>query len=179
MPTDPLDRLRLDDVPADPPRAFVNALGARLRAALGSRPAHGHAALTASLAYDDAPAAIKWLEDVLGFRTAALYVTDDGNVTFSQLVYRDGAVVLHTRNEEGRLDARGRSSISVLVDTRDDVDRLHEHAVSLGATVLRPPEDAFYGGRGFSLEDPEGNQWHVGSPWLDSDTARTLPQRRI
>ena len=151
----------------------------RARTADDRAGARFHADITPSLAYADAPAAIRWLEDVLGFRTAALYVGDGGRVNFSQLVYRDGAVTVHTASEEGRLEARGRSSISLLVDTRDDVDRAYERAVAAGATVLRPPEDAFYGGRGFSLEDPEGHQWHVGSPWLESDTARDLPERRI
>jgi uncharacterized glyoxalase superfamily protein PhnB len=184
---DPLDRLRLPIEPADPPAAFVTALEARMRNALddlvrtrsADAPGRFHADITPGLAYADAPAAITWLEDVLGFRTVALYVGDDGAVRFSQLVYRRGAVTLHTENDAGRLDQRGRSSIGVLVDTPGDVDRAYERAVAAGAKVAAPLEDAFYGGRGFSLEDPEGNLWHVGSPWLDSDAALHLPERRL
>ena len=185
--TDSLDRLRLPIEPADPPAAFVTALEARMRTALdditrdpsGDRVRRFHADVTAGLAYVDAPAAIRWLEEVLGFRTSALYVGDDGAVRFSQLVYRNGAVTVHTSNDEGRLEARGRSSIGLLVDTPAEVDRAYERAVAAGATVVAPPEDAFYGGRGFSLEDPEGNLWHVGSPWLESDAALNLPERRL
>ena len=64
-------------------------------------------------------------------------------------------------------------------DTPADVDAAHERAVAAGAIVVSAPEDAFYGGRGCSLQDPEGNLWHIGSPWLDSDAARNLPERRI
>jgi uncharacterized glyoxalase superfamily protein PhnB len=175
---DPLDRLRLPIEPADPPAAFVLALEARMRTALDNT-TRTHADLTPGLAYDDALGAIRWLEEALGFRTVALYVGDDGAVRFSQLQYRGGAVTVHTRSEGDRLEARGRSSISLLVDTPADVDRAFERAVAAGAIVERPPEDAFYGGRGCSLQDPEGNLWHVGSPWLESDTARNLPERRL
>jgi len=184
--TDPLDRLRLPIEPADPPAAFVNALEARMKSALDDitrttrTPApRFHAAVTVSLGYRDAPAAIRWLEEVLGFRTAALYVADDGGINWSQLVYRDGAVIVHTQRDQTRLANRGPVDISLVVDTRDEVDRIHEHALALGATVTRPPEDAFYGGRALSLEDPEGNGWHISSPWLDSDAANNLPERRL
>jgi uncharacterized glyoxalase superfamily protein PhnB len=43
------------------------------------------------------------------------------------------------------------------------VDRLFERAVAAGATVVRPPTDQDYGGRGCTLRDPEGNQWSFGS----------------
>jgi uncharacterized glyoxalase superfamily protein PhnB len=48
--------------------------------------------LTASLVYDDARQAIRWLVDILGFRIATFYETPNGDVAFAELVWRTGLV---------------------------------------------------------------------------------------
>jgi uncharacterized glyoxalase superfamily protein PhnB len=45
----------------------------------------------------------------------------------------------------------------------DDPDAVYERALAAGATVLRQIRDEDYGGRGFTVQDPEGNQWSFGS----------------
>jgi uncharacterized glyoxalase superfamily protein PhnB len=40
------------------------------------------------------------------------------------------------------------------------VDHHFAHAQSVGATILEPPEDQFYGDRRYGAEDPEGHQWY-------------------
>ena len=45
----------------------------------------------------------------------------------------------------------------------EDPDRLFAQAATMGAVVLRELRDEEYGGRGFMVADPEGNQWYVGS----------------
>lgn len=42
-----------------------------------------------------------------------------------------------------------------------DVDSAIDQAVTAGATVLRPPEDQFYGDRAAVVEDPYGHQWSL------------------
>jgi hypothetical protein len=37
--------------------------------------------------------------------------------------------------------------VNLRVDGRDDVDRLHQHAIELGARELKPPWDTFWGSR--------------------------------
>lgn len=135
--------------------------------------------LSPNLSYVDAPAAMRWLEDVLGFVTTRLYQEDDGRVAFAQLEWRGGAIHLSTLSENARLPQTGTASVSLTAADAAAVDRLYKRAKQAGAEVLVPIEDTFYGSRGFSLRDPEGNQWHVGSPWLDTAAARGLPQRRI
>lgn len=42
-----------------------------------------------------------------------------------------------------------------------DVDAATARAEAAGATVLRPPEDQFYGDRSATVEDPFGHQWSL------------------
>lgn len=44
----------------------------------------------------------------------------------------------------------------------DDCDALISHAVNLGATLVRPPRDAFYGERSGTVRDPFGHEWLIG-----------------
>ena len=136
-------------------------------------------AITPGLNYRDAHAAMRWLEEVLGFHTAVLYEEPDGHVASAHLVWRTGAIRLSTRGEKGRLPQTGPASIELTAEDAEAVDRLYERAVAAGAEVMLPIEDTFYGSHGFSLRDPEGNLWHVGTPWLESNAAKRLPQRRV
>jgi PhnB protein len=45
----------------------------------------------------------------------------------------------------------------------EDVDAVIAHAVELGATLLRPAEDQFYGDRDGHIIDPFGHGWTVAS----------------
>jgi uncharacterized glyoxalase superfamily protein PhnB len=45
----------------------------------------------------------------------------------------------------------------------DEPDALYRRAVAAGAQVTREMEDADYGSRGFTVRDPEGNQWSFGT----------------
>jgi uncharacterized glyoxalase superfamily protein PhnB len=138
-----------------------------------------NSAITPSLTYRDAHAAIRWLEDVFGFRTTAVFEEPDGRIAYAQLVWNTAAINLSTRVEAGRMPETGAASNVLTAQDADAVDRLYERAVGAGADVLVPIEDTFYGNHGFSVRDPEGNLWHVGVPWLDSDAAKRLPQRRL
>ncbi|MBT8201230.1 MAG: VOC family protein [Acidimicrobiia bacterium] len=42
-----------------------------------------------------------------------------------------------------------------------DVDASAQQAVGAGATLLRPPEDQFYGDRAAVVVDPSGHQWSL------------------
>jgi hypothetical protein len=46
--------------------------------------------------------------------------------------------------------------------TSDNADAWIERAVAVGATVLRPAADAFYGERSGSVRDPFGHEWLLG-----------------
>jgi PhnB protein len=44
----------------------------------------------------------------------------------------------------------------------DDLDGLMQRAIEAGATVVRPPQDQFYGERTATVRDPFGHEWHMG-----------------
>jgi uncharacterized glyoxalase superfamily protein PhnB len=123
-------------------------------------------AVSPSLCYNDAKAAIRWLVDVLGFRVSSIYEEPDGHVHFSQLVWDTGAVQVSSRSKKPRLPETGRFSIVLTAADAKAVDQIYARAQAAGAKILLPIEDTFYGSHGFSLSDPEGNLWHLGTPWL-------------
>jgi uncharacterized glyoxalase superfamily protein PhnB len=44
----------------------------------------------------------------------------------------------------------------------DNADEWIDRAVREGATLVRPPADAFYGERSGTIRDPEGHEWLLG-----------------
>lgn len=136
-------------------------------------------AISPTLAYRNAHAGIRWLQTILGFELSALYEAPEGTVHYAQLVWSGGTINLHTADQEpGPLAGWGRASTVLQTASRTDVDRLFERASSAGADIRRPAEESFYGSYGFTVADPEGHLWTVGTVWLDSDAARSLPERR-
>lgn len=61
----------------------------------------------------------------------------------------------------------GNAVVGLLVDTRDDVDRLCELVSAAGHPVAQEPYDAFFGSRYAIVIDPDGNQVGVKSPIED------------
>lgn len=55
----------------------------------------------------------------------------------------------------------GGTSVSIHLHV-DDADAMIARAVDAGATLLRPPQDAFYGERGGTVRDPFGHEWLIG-----------------
>ncbi len=47
------------------------------------------------------------------------------------------------------------------VQARDEVDTLVEQARRAGATIVKPPQDTFYGGYAGYFQDPDGHVWEV------------------
>lgn len=161
--------------------AVVEGLSIAAAAQEVTRPAAApiEVAISPTLAYRNAHAAIRWLQTVLGFELSALYEAPDGTVHYAQLVWSGGTINLHTEDQEpGPLAGWGRASTVLQTASRADVDRLFERASSAGADIRRPVEESFYGSYGFTVADPEGHVWNVGTVWLDSDAARSLPERR-
>lgn len=84
--------------------------------------------------------------------------------------------------EDMRVAPEGRGfagfSLAHNVRTRDEVDRVIARAQAAGATVLKPAEEAFWGGYSGYFADPDGHPWEVawnpGFP-LDADGRVQLP----
>ncbi len=130
------------------------------------------------LRYTDAPRAIDFLCEAFGFTRHAVYPDgkDPGAIQHAQLLWSDRMVMLSTAMESDHTRATGMKTVVQaggatvgLYLVVQDVDAHAEHARAAGAEIVRPPEDADYGGRGYTARDPEGNLWSFGSydPWSD------------
>jgi uncharacterized glyoxalase superfamily protein PhnB len=121
-------------------------------------------AISPTILYDDAKAAVQLLKDAFGFSEAAVYEDEEGRVVHAELTYGDGVVILGSRGREGdfakALADGGPVGVYVVVA---DVDAHHRRAAEHGAEILTPPADQDYGGRDYMARDAEGNVWSFGT----------------
>ena len=59
---------------------------------------------------------------------------------------------------------QGNAVVGLLVDSREDVDRLYRKVLAAGWAVGQDPYDAFWGSRYAIVIDPDGNQVGIKSP---------------
>ncbi|WP_406290095.1 VOC family protein [Embleya sp. NBC_00896] len=120
--------------------------------------------LVPTLRYNDAAAAIKFLQDAFGMTSVMVVPGDNDTVAHAELTFGNSMIMLGTNLPEGCGDQLrwpvGGSSVYGIVD---DVDAHCARAVAAGATVVLAPKDEDYGGRGYTVRDPEGNLWSFGS----------------
>lgn len=131
------------------------------------------ATIMPALRYRDAHAAIEWLCNVLGCSRKAVYDGPDGTVGHAELVLGKGMIMLGSHKDDAY--GKGFKSPAELggVETRSayvvvaDADAVWARAQAAGATVVRPIQDTEYGSREFTIKDPEGHSWSVGTydPW--------------
>ena len=138
--------------------------------------------LIPSLRYKDAHAAIAWLEQAFGFERHALYEGPDRTVAHAELRFGNGMVMLGSATNESPLghlyvtpaDISGRVT-SPLYLVVSDCERAYARALAANAEVLMEMKTMEYGGKAFTVRDPEGYLWSVGeySPWSDKETLTT------
>ena len=127
------------------------------------------------LGYEDAAAAIEWLERAFGFReNRDERHEQDGTVTHAELELEGATIYLSTpksyaspRTLRSESEAARRSYdnpwvIDGLFVQVDDVDAHHARAAAAGATILREPEEPGIGFRIYTAADPEGHRWMFG-----------------
>jgi uncharacterized glyoxalase superfamily protein PhnB len=132
-----------------------------------------------ALRYRDADAAIEWLCSVLGFTRHAVHEGSGGVINHAELALGGGMIMLGSikENEQGKDDEQGRrfkapgdlggvetGSAYIVVP---DADAVYARAKAAGATIVRPLQEMEYGSREFTVSDPEGHSWSVGTynPW--------------
>ena len=114
------------------------------------------------LKYDDAQAAIDFLERAFGFGRLNVYAGDDGAVHHGEVRIGDDVLMLGSTGQgDPRFDqGAGKTSIYLVVD---DPDGRYSRAKEAGARIERELEDMDYGSREFTARDPEGNLWSFGT----------------
>ncbi|HEU5037629.1 MAG TPA: VOC family protein [Nocardioides sp.] len=122
----------------------------------------GEIRLWHTMAFTDADAMIAWLS-AIGFVEHATYrdENDPSVVVHAEWLWPGGGgLMFGSRRPDAAVDNVGGSAAYLVTD---DPDAVFARAVEAGATVVREMVDQDYGGRGGSVEDPEGNHWSFGS----------------
>jgi len=127
------------------------------------------------IGYEDAGAAIAWLERAFGFRERREERHEDGGTVTHAELELDGATIylstpsgyasprtLRAESEAARRSYDNPWVIDGLFVEVDDVGAHHRRAVDAGATILREPEEPGIGFRIYTAEDPEGHRWMFG-----------------
>lgn len=145
---------------------------------MGSLAKNTKVAIVPCLRYRDAPAAIEWLCEVLGFERQAVHANPDGTIAHAQLTFGNGMImlgsVLQQETEWGRLikqpDEIGGHETQSPYLAVSDVDALYARVKAAGAKIVVEIRDQEYGSRDFSCQDPEGHLWNFGTydPWQAS-----------
>ena len=126
-----------------------------------------------TIRYKDAPSAIDWLCKVFGFERHAVYPGPDNTIGHAELTLGGGMIMLGS----GKNDEYGRGFKTPAdlgnIETRSsyivvpDADAVYARAQAAGGTIVRQIQNTDYGSREFSVKDPEGHSWSVGTynPW--------------
>jgi uncharacterized glyoxalase superfamily protein PhnB len=111
--------------------------------------------------YRDAAAAIDWLERALGYECTARHEAD-GLIVHAELRFGDGLLMLGSSGQgmEAIEQTVGNACVYLIVD---DADAALRHAREAGAELLGDIADQDYGSRDFTVRDPEGNIFSVGT----------------
>jgi uncharacterized glyoxalase superfamily protein PhnB len=188
--TDPLEQLRLTDVPARPDPRFVAALRRRIAAALDAAglptidlpersttmtdtttttAATTTTVLTPYLCVRGAAEAIDWYTAVLGAVEQIRYTGDDGRIGHAELTIGGARFMLSDEYPEAGVGvvspaALGGTPFSMHLEV-PDVDAVFTRVVDDGAArVGREPHDEAYGARSFDMVDPFGHRWMIQTP---------------
>lgn len=137
-------------------------------------PTHTKSSIMPALRYQDAPAAIEWLCNVLGFERHAVYPGPDGTIGHAELILNGGMIMLGSQKDDEN-GHRFRPPKEVgNVETCNiylvvaDAEAAYNRAQAAGAMVVKPIEDTHYGSREFTVKDLDGHTWTVGTydPWI-------------
>ena len=126
-----------------------------------------------TLRYHDAAKAIDWLCKVFGFEKHVVHSGPDGSIGHAELKLGGGMIMLGSVKDDEY--SRGFKTPDELggTETRStylvvaDADAVYARAQAAGGKVVRPIQNTDYGSREFTVKDPEGNSWSVGTydPW--------------
>ena len=126
-----------------------------------------------ALKYRDAPAAIAWLVETLGFEERMVVPGPNGAIAHAQLGFGAGTVMIGSSRSDANDDTNGsgaRADDRGVYIAVDEIDAHCARAKAAGADVGPGPQATDYGSREYSTRDPEGYIWTFGTYWPDETT---------
>jgi len=121
--------------------------------------------VTPCLIVNGGAAAIEFYTEVFQATERMRFPGPDGTIAHAELQIGDSVVMIEDESPDRGTKAppatgSGSSFLYIYVP---DVDAVIDHAVKLGATLVRPAETQFYGDRDGYLIDPFGHGWTIAS----------------
>ena len=121
------------------------------------------------LRYRDAPAAIDWLRDTLGFTVQFVVPNEDGSIAHAQLTFGNSMIMLGSAfdTEYGQLLKQPAETGGFVTQSAylmvNNADLVYGRVLEAGGKILLDIKDEDYGGRGFTCSDLEGHVWSIGT----------------
>jgi len=120
-----------------------------------------------SLAYRDPRAALTWLRDAFGFEPSEVLSDAEGNIVHAEMTHGDGVIMIGTEWEDWTRSPAtlgGKNTQRVRVHLDGGIDDHCARSRRAGASIVKEPQDQFYGERTYVATDPEGHYWTFSQP---------------
>ena len=130
----------------------------------------GYHTVTPYLTVERAAELIEFLQRAFDAEVVLKMVRPDGSIGHSELRIGDSMIMLGGAGGQWKAMP---TSIYLYVE---DCDAVHAKAVAVGAEVLAPVQDQFYGDRSGGVKDVSGNFWWIATHKEDLSEAE-LKQR--
>ena len=112
----------------------------------------------------DAARAIEFYKAAFGVTEKFRLVEPSGRIGHAELDFGPAILMLSDEYPEygiGGPETLGGTTFCMHLHV-DNADASIERAVQAGATLVRPPQDQFYGERSGTIRDPFGHEWLLG-----------------
>lgn len=125
-------------------------------------PPEGMPRVTPYLYYDDLAGALDWLGRAFGLTTRMSIPGPEGKLMHAEMQIADGVVMMGQTGMDASCaspkskDGVNTQSLYIYVE---DVDAHCASARAAGATIVRDPEDQFWGDRMYTARDLERHTW--------------------
>jgi len=124
-----------------------------------------YGAVTAMLTVADVKAAANFYQKALGFTKRGIMNGPDGKAMHAELRLRDTTLMLGPEHPQANVRSAktvGASPVTLYLTT-ENADKVTAKAVKLGATLVAPVADQFWGDRCGRILDPDGNAWYIAT----------------
>jgi PhnB protein len=123
--------------------------------------------VTPALIVNGGAKALAFYAEVFGATERMRFPGPEGSVAHAEILIGDSVIIVEDAapfmgTQAPPADGLGGTPVFMYIYV-DDVDAVIEHAVRLGATLKRPPQDQFYGDRDGFIIDPFGHGWTISS----------------
>ncbi len=124
----------------------------------------GFHSLTPSLIVSNSAKAIEFYQQAFGAKKRRMFTMPDGKTMYAEIQIGDSILILMDEVPEMKafspLSSGGGTSAGLVLYV-EDIDAVFKKAVTAGAKVTMPLEDAFWGDRSGSIVDPFGHRWMI------------------